>query len=112
MAALSLLPYDDEIGTAGFARQCVARQIQRRSPFDVLTIRADDSAEPVSSLCQRLVHLLYVSSFRSQLDDRLFCDEWRRNGTGGETYQRCIEFRGKLRGNSNPLFRKTIDVDI
>ncbi len=82
MVAASLLPYDDEIGTAGFSRQCVARQIQRRSPFDVLTIRADDFAEPVSSLCQRLVHLLYVSSFRSQLYDRVFCNERRRNGTG------------------------------
>ena len=111
LAALSLLPYDDEIGAAGFARQCVARQIQRRSPFDVLTIRADDVAEPVSSLRQRLVHFLYVS-FRSHRCDHTFVNERRRNGTGRETYQRCIKLRGKLRGNSNPLFRNTIDVDI
>ena len=81
IAALSPLPYDDEIGTAGFALQCVARKVQHRSPFDVPTIRADDTAEPVSSLRQRRVHLPYVS-FRRLLYDHTFCNEQGRNRAG------------------------------
>src|SRR5665647_3721844 len=103
MVARSLLPPDDdEVGTDGFARQCVARQIQRRSPFGIRTIRADDAAEPVSLLRERLVHFLDVG-FRSQLLDRVFRKERRRNGVGRETYQGGIEFRSKLRGYSNSL---------
>jgi hypothetical protein len=110
IAALGLLPHDDKIGTARFARQGIAWKIECRSPFDVSVI-AGHAAEPVSSLRQRCVHLLNVS-FRGLFYDHAFCNEGRRNSASRDAYQRCIELPGKLRGNSDPLFRNAIDIDI
>ncbi|OIQ69014.1 hypothetical protein GALL_493880 [mine drainage metagenome] len=110
IAASNLLLHDDQIRTARFPRQCIARKIQRRSPFDALAI-TNDAPEPVSPLRQRRAHLRYIS-FRNLLYDHALGDEWWRNGPGRETDQRCIELPGKLRGNPNPLFRNTFAFDI